>query len=45
MEIKKVLQRNEDKLKYVVVPKNSNIEAGDYVKIEKIVEVENATAN
>jgi hypothetical protein len=45
MEIKKVLQRNEDKLKYVVVPKNSDIEAGDYVRITKVVEVENATTN
>lgn len=36
MEIKKVLQREMDQMKYVIVPKNSNIKKGDYVKIEKI---------
>jgi len=41
-EIKKVLLRKHDKLKFVVIPRKSTIRAGDYVSIKKIVEVENA---
>ena len=38
MEIKKVLKRvdKSGELKYLIVPKGSDIEAGDYVRIEKI---------
>ena len=42
IEIKKVLLRKYDKLKFVVIPKKSSIKAGDYVKIEKISGVKNA---
>ena len=35
MEIKKVWER-KDGVKFVIVPKNSNIKSGDYVKIIKI---------
>ena len=35
MEIRKCLQR-KDGVKMVIVPKNSNIKKGDYVKIEKV---------
>jgi len=42
-EIKKVLLRKHDNLKFVVIPKKCNIEAGDFVSIRKISEVENAT--
>jgi hypothetical protein len=35
IEIKKVLLRKYDGLKFVVVPKNSDIEAGDFVMIKK----------
>lgn len=44
MEIKKVLQRKEG-TKIVVVPKNSEIEAGDYVIIKKVEEVKNECTN
>lgn len=43
-EIKKVLLRKYDKLKFVVIPRKSNINAGDFVSIRKVVEVENGTA-
>jgi len=39
MEIKKVLER-KDGIKFIVVPKNSNIKKGDYVRIIKINERE-----
>lgn len=35
MEIRKCLER-KDGVKMVIVPKNSDIKKGDYVKIEKI---------
>lgn len=38
MEIRKVLGR-KDGCKMVIVPKNSNIEVGEYVQIKKIKEV------
>lgn len=44
MEIKRVLIRKYDKLKFVVIPRKSNIEAGDFVIIKK-VEVENDRTN
>jgi len=34
--IKKVLNNKKSGLKYVVIPKDSEIKGGDYVKIEKI---------
>jgi hypothetical protein len=37
VEIKKVLIR-KDGIKIVIIPKNSGIEAGDYVKIIKLEE-------
>jgi len=37
IEIKKVLLRKHDKLKFVVIPKKSTIRAGDYVSIRKII--------
>jgi len=40
MEIKKVLLRT-DGIKYIVIPKDSNIKEGDYVKITKIEEDKN----
>ena len=40
MEVKKVLIRS-DKVKYIIIPKKSNIEAGDYVTIVKCKEVKN----
>lgn len=40
-EIKRVLLRKHDKLKFVVIPRQSTIEAGDYVSIKKVIEVEN----
>lgn len=40
-EIKKVLLR-KDGLKFVVIPRKSNIEAGDFILIKKIAEVGNA---
>ena len=44
-EIKKVLLRKYDKLKFVVIPKKSSIRAGDYVLIKKLEEAnKNATA-
>ena len=43
MEIKKVLLRKHDKLKFVVVPRNSLIKEGDYVFIKKVEGGENAT--
>lgn len=36
MEIKKVLIRKHDKIKFIIVPRNSDIEVGDYVKLVKI---------
>ena len=36
MLIKKVLNNKKSGLKYVVIPKDSEIKGGDYVKIEKI---------
>lgn len=39
-EIKRVLLRKQDKLKFVVIPRKSKIEAGDFVIIKKIVRVE-----
>lgn len=44
-EIKKVLLRKHDKLKFVVIPRKSIIRAGDYVLIKKIEEKQNATAS
>jgi hypothetical protein len=41
MEIKKILKRG-DGLKYIIIPKNSKLECGDYVKIVKIQEEENS---
>lgn len=38
MEIKRVLLRKDDGVKYVIIPKDSHIEQGDYVKIIKISE-------
>lgn len=35
MEIKKV-QKRKDGTKLVIVPRNSEIDAGDYVRLEKI---------
>ena len=40
MEIKKVLERKNDKSKLVIVPKNSDIAVGDYVQIIKIKQEE-----
>ena len=40
MEIKKVLVR-KDGIKYLIIPKNSGIDAGDYVKIIKLEEKDN----
>ena len=40
MEIKKVLLRKKDGLKFVVVPRNSELNPGDYVKLIKVNEVE-----
>jgi hypothetical protein len=36
MEIKKVLLRKDDGVKYIIVPRDSNILPGDYVRIIKI---------
>lgn len=36
VEIKKVLIRKYDRLKFVIIPKKSDIEAGDFVLIKKI---------
>ena len=36
MEIKKVLVNKISKQKYVIIPKNSQIEEGDYVKLIKV---------
>ena len=36
MEIKKVLLRKHDKLKFVIIPRKSSIGAGDFVSIKKI---------
>jgi len=41
MEICRVLKQRKDGIKMVVVPKNSDIESGDYVKIIKIKEAKN----
>ena len=41
-EIKKVLQRKDDKMKFVIIPKKSSIKGGDYVLIKKVEGVENA---
>jgi len=35
MEIKKILKR-PDGTKYVIIPKDANLEVGDYVSINKI---------
>lgn len=35
-EVKRVLFRKHDNLKFVVIPKNSTIQPGDYVKIQKL---------
>lgn len=35
MEIKKVWER-KDGVKFVIIPKNSEIQGGDYVSIDKI---------
>jgi hypothetical protein len=43
IEIKKVLLRKHDKLKFVVIPRKSNIRDGDFVLIKKISEAENGT--
>lgn len=37
IEIKKVLIR-KDGVKYIIIPKNTNINEGDYVKITKLKE-------
>jgi len=42
-EIKRVLSRKHDKLKFVVIPRKSDIEAGDYVLIKKIRGLQNET--
>jgi len=36
MEIRKVWERKGDGVKFVVIPKNSEIKKGDYVKINKM---------
>ena len=41
MEIKKVLLRKHDGLKFVVIPKKSSLRAGDYVMIKKVNEIKN----
>ena len=41
MEIKKVLLRKDDGTKLVIIPRNSEIKEGDYVKIIKVVDSEN----
>lgn len=38
MEIKKVLERKDDGVRYVIIPKNSDIIKGDYVMLKKIQE-------
>ena len=44
IEIKKVLVRKHDNLRFVVIPRKSSIEPGDYVLIQKISEeVENGS--
>lgn len=40
IEIKKVLLRKYDGLKFVVIPRGSDIEAGDFVLIKKMPKVE-----
>ena len=42
IEIKKVLLRKHDGLKFVVIPRSSSIRSGDYVMIKKVEEVKNA---
>jgi len=37
-EIKKVLLRKDDGVRYVIVPKKSEIQEGDYIKLIKIEE-------
>ena len=44
MELKKVLQRS-DKVKYIIIPKKSDLEAGDYVTITKMEENNDRTKN
>lgn len=39
-EVKKVLLRKYDGLKFVVIPRNSDIEVGDLVMIKKMPNVE-----
>jgi hypothetical protein len=40
MEIKKVFKRKDDGVKLVCIPKHSDIDSGDYVKIIKIEDQE-----
>ena len=41
IEIKKVLLRKHDGLKFVIIPRKSSIEVGDFVSIKKIAGVSN----
>ena len=41
MEIKKVLLRS-DGIKYIIIPKKSEIKSGDFVQIIKVEDKENA---
>ncbi len=45
MEIKKVIGNKKKDLKIVYVPKNSDIQIGDYVKIIKIEEEEKKSSD
>lgn len=38
MEVKKVFENKSSKQKLVIIPKNSDIEVGDYVQIIKLEE-------
>jgi len=40
MEVKKVLVR-KDGVKYIIIPKNSEIDAGDLIKLIKITKEDN----
>lgn len=41
MEIKRVLERKTTGIKFVIIPKNSELKKGDYVQITKLEEVKN----
>jgi hypothetical protein len=45
MIIKKILENKNSKVKFVVIPKNSDLKAGDYVRISKVPDKEDEDGN